>query len=161
VASDEDRALAIEEIRRILLTYPEKSDSGDLAGVGQFMDGVRFGRSDVPVEELPVRRADEAARQYGETVIYYPDGLSRARHLITNIDIDIDDDCRSASSRSTYVVLQATEGLPLQVICTGGYGDTFEQEDGAWKLKVRTEWMNLKGDLAFHVRNPGRINAPG
>jgi len=43
-----DRALATEEIRHVVLAYPEASDTGDLPGVGRFMGGVRFGPPEVP-----------------------------------------------------------------------------------------------------------------
>lgn len=161
MATEEERAQAVEEIRRIILTYPEASDRGDLDRVGEFLGGVLFGEPDKPLEELSSRTPEEASKMYGEAVIYYPDGTSRARHIMTNIDIAVADDGESAKSRTTYLVLQASEGLPLQPICTGGYGDTFAREDGVWKLKVRTEWMNLKGDLSQHVRMPERIHVVG
>lgn len=161
MATDDDRAMAIEEIRRIILTYPEASDRGELDRVGEFLGGVLFGEPEKPLEELTSRTPEEASKMYGEAVIYYPDGTSHARHIMTNIDIDVAPDCQSATSRTTYLVLQATEGLSLRPICTGGYGDTFVRENGAWKLKVRTEWMNLKGDLSHHVRIPERIHVVG
>jgi len=149
-----DRALAIEEIRHVVLAYPEASDTGDLPGVGNFMEGVRFGPLDVPESDLPVRTAEEAAASYKRAVIYYDDGLSHAKHLITNIDVVFAPDGNSAQATSAYVVLQARPELPLQCICTGGYKDMLERTADGWTLRERREWMDLTGDMSFHVTHP-------
>jgi hypothetical protein len=153
-----DRALATEEIRHIVMAYPEASDTGDLAGVGAFMDGVHFGPPDIPEDELPARSAEEAAASYREAVIYYEDGLSHAKHLITNVDIDVSADGSTAEATSTYVVLQARPDFPLQMICTGTYKDSLARENGAWTLRVRRERMDLQGDMSFHVSHPERYD---
>lgn len=153
-----DRALATEEIRHVVLAYPEASDTGDLPGVGRFMDGVRFGPAEVPEEELAVRTAEEAAASYRRAVIYYDDGLSHAKHLITNIDIEFSADGNAAVATSAYVVVQARPELPLQFICTGGYQDSLERRDDGWTLCTRREWMDLKGDMSFHVFHPERFH---
>jgi hypothetical protein len=154
-----DRSQAGEEIRRVVLAYPEVSDTGDLAGVGRFLDGVRMGHFGVPEEEMPIATAEAAAENYGRVVIYYPDGLSHAKHLITNFDIAFSPDGQAALSRSNYTVLQARPELPLQVICAGRYEDTVRRDDGRWKLAVRRECMDLKGNLNFHVRDPDHLEA--
>jgi 3-phenylpropionate/cinnamic acid dioxygenase small subunit len=154
-----DRSEACEEIRRLVLTYPEVSDTGDLAGVGRFLDGARMGHFGVPEEDMPIATAEAAADNYGRVVIYYPDGLSHAKHLITNFDIVFSPDGQAALSRSNYTVLQARPELPLQVICTGRYEDTVRRVGGQWKLAVRRECMDLKGNLRFHVRDPEHLEA--
>lgn len=152
-----DRAEAIEAIRRIVLSYPEASDTGDLPGVGRFMDGVRLGHFGLSDEEMPVGSADAAAEMYGRSVVFYPDGLSYAKHLIANVDIAFSDGGRSARAHSTYVVLQARPELPLQPICTGRYDDTLRRIDGQWELVARRECMDLKGELGFHVSDPSHL----
>ena len=58
-----DRALATEQIRRIILSYPELVDRGDLDGVGRLLDGVHFGSASgrnapvIPLEQLTGGRA--------------------------------------------------------------------------------------------------------
>jgi hypothetical protein len=105
-----------------------------------------------------VRTAEEAAASYERAVIYYDDGLSHAKHLITNIDIEFSADGKGAVARSTYAVVQARPELPLQFICTGGYEDSLEHEDDGWLLRTRREWMDLKGDMSFHVVHPERFH---
>src|SRR5258708_38336604 len=98
-----DRTRSNLEIGHLVHAYPEASDKGDLDGVGRFLDGARFGAVSVPEDQLLLRSATEAAKQYGEAVIYYPDGVSHAKHLITNLNIAYSDDGQSAQARSTYV----------------------------------------------------------
>ena len=157
-----DRAAALEDIRRVVFTYPEASDTGDVAAVGRLLDGARMGHFGVPEAELPVVSGDAFAEVYERSVIYYPDGLSHAKHLITNIDIEISPDGREARAHSNFVVLQARPELPLQVICTGRYDDTLRRNDGEWKMAVRRECMDIKGDVRFHVRQPEQLEVnPG
>jgi 3-phenylpropionate/cinnamic acid dioxygenase small subunit len=152
-----DRAEATEAIRRIVLSYPEASDTGDLPGVGRFMDGVRLGHFGLADEEMAIGSADAAAEMYARSVVFYPDGLSHAKHLITNVDIGFSDGGQSARAHSTYVVLQARPELPLQPICTGRYDDTLSRTDGSWRLVTRRECMDLKGELGFHVSEPSHL----
>jgi 3-phenylpropionate/cinnamic acid dioxygenase small subunit len=156
-ASGFDRAVAMEDIRRVVFTYPEASDTGDVAGVGRLLDGARMGHFGVPEADLPIVAGDAFAELYERSVIYYPDGLSHAKHLITNIDIEISPDGREARSHSNFVVLQARPELPLQVICTGRYDDTLRRSNGEWKMAVRRECMDIKGDVSFHVRQPEQL----
>ena len=152
-----DRAATLEDIRRVVFTYPEASDTGDVAAVGRLLDGARMGHFGVPEADLPVVSGDAFAELYERSVIYYPDGLSHAKHLITNIDIEISPDAQEARAHSNFVVLQARPELPLQVICTGRYDDTLRRNDGEWKMAVRRECMDIKGDVRFHVRQPEQL----
>jgi hypothetical protein len=144
-----DRARATEEIRRILLSYPEHSDTGNVRGVGELYAGVEMG----PPGEAAVQHTDpaEGERIYRSHVRYYDDGLSHAKHLITNIDIRFDEGGETASSTSFFVVLQAHEGFPLQIITAGRYEDRFARVDGRWRLTARHDHMEQIGDLTRHL----------
>lgn len=154
-----DRAAATDEILHIIHEYPRLSDGGDLAGVGRFEDGVRMGAvvgqlaSEIPEDHLHVAAAEEAAEAYRSNVTFYPDGLSHAKHLITNFFIEFSDDHTVANTQSFFVVLQAEEQFPLQCIITGRYVDEFRLEDGRWRLAVRREFLDQMGDLSRHL-NP-------
>jgi hypothetical protein len=155
--ADFDRAKATEEIRRILLTYPVCIDSGNIDGVVQLLTGVKMCNSngilapEVPEEDIPTLSADDVRTMYSSGVIFYEDGLPRTKHLITNIDIWFSEDGRRANTRSYYVVLQGMEDFPLQVIITGRYEDTYECDQGIWKLRIRREYADILGDLSRHV----------
>lgn len=152
-----DRALATEEIRRIILSYPEMIDRGDLDGVAELLDGVRMMNSNgilaaEPEEEsMPLLTADDVREMYSG-VIFYEDGRPHTKHVITNVDVWFSEDLRTANSRSFYVVLQGTDDFPLQVIIAGRYEDTYSLKDGHPTLTVRREYADLVGDLSHHVK---------
>ncbi len=153
-----DRAWATEQIRRIILSYPELVDRGDLAGVGRLLEDVRFGSATgrtapvIPLDELTARNAQEVEDLYRKAVIIYGDGLPHTKHLITNIDIRFSNDGHRATTRSYYTVLQALEDFPLQPIIAGRYEDVFEAREGGWRLTIRREYADLVGDLHRHVK---------
>jgi hypothetical protein len=155
---DFDRALATEQIRRIILSYPNLIDRGDVVGVGRLLSGVRFGNAvgrNAPVialDDLIVRRASEVENLYRNAVIFYDDGLPHTKHLVSNIDISFSDDRQFATTRSYYAVLQALPDFPFQVIIAGRYEDVFEATHDGWKLTIRREYADLIGDLSHHVR---------
>jgi hypothetical protein len=144
-----DRGRATEEIRRILFSYPEFSDSGDVRRVGELYAGVRMGPPGAGA--VTHTDAEEGERIYRSHVLFYEDGLSHAKHLITNVDIQFDDDGRAARSTSFFVVLQGDSSFPLQIITTGRYEDRFELRDGAWRLADRHDHMEQIGDLTHHL----------
>jgi hypothetical protein len=158
-----DRALATEQLRRIILSYPELIDRGDLAGVARLLAGVRFGAASgrnaplIPLDQLTTRTAGEVRETYENAVILYDDGLPHTKHLVSNIDIAFADDRQTASSRCSYAVLQALDDFPLQLIIAGRYEDVFEATPEGWRLTIRREYTDLVGDLSRHVK-PGVAN---
>jgi SnoaL-like domain len=152
-----DRAKATEEIRRIILRYPECIDRGNIDGVVDLLAGVKMGNSngilapEVPEEDLPTLSADDVRAMYTSSVIFYDDGLPHTKHVITNIDVWFSDDGHKAGSRCFYVVLQGLEDFPLQIIITGRYEDTFEFDGSRWQLRIRREYADMVGDLSRHV----------
>lgn len=54
---------------------------------------------------------------------------------------------------SSYVVLQAVDGLPLQPIIAGRYTDTFADDParGGWHFVERRFTVDLTGDLSHHL----------
>jgi hypothetical protein len=146
-----DRAKGLEEIRRIVLAYPEMIDRGDLEGVAKLFDGAKMCTMDDSEEDVPTLTADDVRGMYAG-VILYDDGLPHTKHVITNIDVRFSDDGQTATSRSHYSVLQGLPDFPLQVIITGRYEDTFGFDGEAWKLRIRREAADIIGDLSRHVK---------
>ena len=68
--------------------------------------------------------------------------------------------CRSTSTRTpeprtaapNYCVTQATPELPLQVIVTGRYRDTFHRIDGVWWFDTRIMFVDQVGDMSHHLK---------
>lgn len=146
-----ERAKGVEEIRRIVLTYPELIDRGDIEGVATLFRGIKMCTMDASEEEVPTLSADDIRGMYAG-VILYEDGLPHTKHVITNIDIRFSEDGQTATCRSHYSVLQGLPDFPLQVIITGRYEDTFGFNGEVWKLLVRREAADIVGDLSRHVK---------
>jgi hypothetical protein len=59
----------------------------------------------------------------------------------------------TVEARSSYLVLQAVEGVPLRPIITGRYVDRFARSaDGGWHFVERAFVVDLVGDLSRHLR---------
>ena len=135
-------------IRNLLGRYCELMDAGDYAGVGElFADGAL---ADEHGNEF-ARGATAVAESYARTNKPHG-GTPRTKHLVTNTVIEIDTDDKGATARSSYLVLQATDALPLQPIITGRYRDRFARDDaGAWRFAERRFYVDLVGDLREHL----------
>ncbi len=144
-----DSARAIENL---LYTYAERIDAGDLDGVAElFAHGRICGLEDTP--ETTVEGRDAVRAMYEASTRVYPEtGTPMTKHVVTNARIEVDDGAGTASARSYYTVLQATDGLALQPIITGRYHDTFHRLDGAWWFETRIMLVDQLGDLSHHLK---------
>lgn len=137
-----------EAIRNLLGQYCELIDAGDFDGLGElFADAV-----------LRDSAGNETARgREGVTALYtattrrHPDGTPRTRHLTANPIIEVDEATGTATARSAYVVLQATETVPFQPIISGRYRDRFTHTGAGWAFTERTFTVDLVGDLSDHL----------
>jgi 3-phenylpropionate/cinnamic acid dioxygenase small subunit len=145
VSSAED----IEAIRRLLHRYAECVDAADWAGLGELFADAELR---APGLDPPARGADAVVRLYASANRVHADGTLRTRHLVANEIVDVAPARDSAQARSSYVVLQATERLPLQPIAAGRYRDRFERADGAWRFREREIAIDLVGELSEHLR---------
>jgi hypothetical protein len=86
-----------------------------------------------------------------DNVILY-DGRPSTRHLMSNLQITVHEDGRSAEAACCITVMQAVpDKLPLQAIFIGSYADRFERDgDGRWFFRERAITPDLVGDLSFH-----------
>lgn len=131
-------------IEKLIYTYAELVDTGDFAGIGALLAEATFiGGSDA------VAGRETIAESFARTVIRYPDGTPRTRHLVTNIVVDIHSGL--ASARSSFTALQALPELPLQPIASGRYRDRFALRDGRWFFTERRVLVDLAGNLGNHI----------
>lgn len=137
-----------DAIADLILTYAERLDAGDLAGVAAlFRDAVYRSAQggtypgSAAVLEVLTRK-----------VVLYPDGTPRTKHVTTNLIVEVDDAAGTATARSYFTVMQATEQLSLQPIIAGRYHDRFARVDGAWRFTDRLIFVDLVGNLSQHVR---------
>ncbi len=153
-----DSARAIENL---LHTYALRIDAGDLDGVADlFAHGRILGQEDGPPETVFEGR-DGVRSMYEMATRLYDDGTPKTKHVTTNAIIDVDDEAGTATARTSYLVTQATDDLPLQIIITGHYRDTFQRLDdvdgaalgtGRWWFDSRTMYVDQVGDLSHHLK---------
>lgn len=137
-----------DQIRNLLGAYCERIDLADHEGVGAL-----FGEDGALATEdgtVLARGAAAIAAFYAGTVKLH-DGAQRTKHLVANTALDDDGD-GTITARSSYVVFQATEDLPLQPIIAGRYVDRFERgTDGRWRWLERRFLTDLVGHLGQHL----------
>lgn len=85
-----------------------------------------------------------------ENVILY-DGKTHAKHVMSNIQIDVDPSGEKATAQSYITVFQGVPpDFPLQPIFIGHYYDSFEKAASGWRFVRREISPDLIGDLSFH-----------
>jgi len=140
------------EISNLIYLYAELLDAGDLDGVaGLFAHGRICGMEGGPPEtvfEGPAR----VRQMYEMATRIHDDGTPKTKHNTSNIRLFIDEAAGTARASAYYCVTQATAQLPLQVIVTGHYHDTFHRIDGSWWFDSRTMFIDQIGDVSQHLK---------
>jgi 3-phenylpropionate/cinnamic acid dioxygenase small subunit len=140
------------DIANLIYTYAELLDAGDLDAVAAlFTHGRICGVENGPPETV-FAGAAAVRGMYEMATRIYDDGTPKTKHNTSNVQLSIDETAGTASSRSYYCVTQATPELPLQVIVTGHYKDTFHRVDGAWWFDSRTMFVDQVGDVSHHLK---------
>lgn len=138
-----------EAIQRLLHAYSDTIDRGDFAATGELFapQGVYgiAGRSRVAVGPSAVTAA------LGDVRLY--DGVPRTRHIVSNVDIDLADDARSAMVQSYVHVLHQPPGGPIITIAAGTYHDRVHLVDGRWRFAERRMHIELVGDMSTHTHH--------
>ncbi|HEY3425995.1 MAG TPA: nuclear transport factor 2 family protein [Negativicutes bacterium] len=136
------------EIANLLYRYNEFIDSGDLPGAAALFKDAKLKLRDH--DELQNDVATLAMLQ--RVVKIYPDGTPRTKHIVTNPIIEVDEAAGTATSRSQYIVFQATDDIPMQVIAGGRYHDSFERIDGKWRFSYRDYTLfDMQGNISGHL----------
>ncbi|MDQ1375016.1 MAG: hypothetical protein QOJ09_2354, partial [Actinomycetota bacterium] len=136
-----------DRIRNLLGRYCDRIDAGDFAAVGEL-----FASGCVADEHgTELARGTEAVAAFFASAARLDDGSPRTKHLVLNSVIDDPEDDGSVTVRSSYVVLQALDGFPLQPIITGRYIDRFEHDRHGWHFAERRFAVDLVGDLSRHL----------
>jgi 3-phenylpropionate/cinnamic acid dioxygenase small subunit len=137
------------QIENLIYTYAERIDNGDLEGVAELFRNARIVS---PTHNVTCTGYDDVLRMYQQSCrLYDTTGTPRTKHLTTNVIVEIHENGKSASARSYYTVIQATDSLPLQPIISGKYRDEFRQHDSAWVFSEREMIVDLIGDCSAHL----------
>src|SRR5271166_5589708 len=130
------------EITNLLYRYAELIDTGDLIGAAAL-----FTHAKINITGSAQPQDNQAVLAVWRSHMkIYPCGTPRTKHVITNPIVEIDEIAGTATCRSYYTVVQATDELPLQIVAAGRYHDAFERVDGAWRFSYRDySMLDLKG----------------
>jgi 3-phenylpropionate/cinnamic acid dioxygenase small subunit len=138
-----------EQIHRLMYEYAECVDLARFDALGELFAHGQIASQNRPGEVI---RGARAVRDFYAAVNrVHPGGTLCTRHLCTNIILDVDEQAGTASARSYFVVLQATDKLPFQPIAGGRYHDRFERVDGRWHFAERFIYLDQIGDVSEHL----------
>ncbi len=137
-----------EEILHLINSYTFLLDNGDLEGWAALFEHGEWGSEDAPL----LKGKEQMFEMINNILIVYPDGTPRTRHVVTNVDLNIDDDQGVASCTSYITLLQQIDDRPLQAIFSGEYHDDFERVDGRWRFARRVTKRPFFGDMSAHVK---------
>jgi 3-phenylpropionate/cinnamic acid dioxygenase small subunit len=130
-------------ITELLYRYAELIDAGDFDGVGALLGRGNF---------MGVSGAEKIAKLFATTTHRFPEhgNTPRTRHLVLNPIVEVDG--ATATSRSTFCVVQNTETVPLQPIVVGRYADAFARDTAAgWHFTERKVDVEMVGDVSAHL----------
>jgi hypothetical protein len=127
--------------------YCYRLDTGDFDGFAElFQHATWLIRGDPAGGDT----GTEAVRETLQQLILY-DGKPNTKHVMSNVQIDIDESSNRAEAQCYITVFQAVPpDFPLQPIFSGHYYDTFERVDGNWRFVLRDISPDLVGDLSHH-----------
>jgi 3-phenylpropionate/cinnamic acid dioxygenase small subunit len=141
-----------QEITNLIYTYAERLDAGDLDAVAEiFAHGRICGVENGPPETVFEGSAG-VRKLYNMATKIYEDGTPKTKHNTSNVQLYINEAEGTARSTSYYCVTQATPDLPLQVIVTGHYKDTFHRLDSVWWFDSRIMFVDQVGDVSQHLK---------
>ena len=137
-----------EAVRALVVAYAERLDAGDLDGVAALFEHavVRTARTGTDL----VGR--DAVRAMYDPVIRYDDGTPRTQHVLANLEVRVDEDAGTATSRCVFTVWQATPTAGLRPVLAGRYDDAFARGGTGWHFTARVIHADLLGDLSSHMR---------
>ena len=133
------------EILDLIYRYAELIDAGDFDGLGLLLGRASFGGPRTP----RVSGAQSIAGLFAMTTKRFPDGTPKTRHLVLNPIVEAADD--TATARSTFCVVQATDRVPLQPIVVGRYFDRFARDGDGWHFTERIADVEMTGDVSDHL----------
>jgi 3-phenylpropionate/cinnamic acid dioxygenase small subunit len=142
----EDRTAITDLIYRCA----EMFDAGDFDGVGELLGRADFGGARTP----KMSGAKNIAGLFAMTTRRFPDdaspGTPRTRHLVLNLIVEVADDA-TATARSTFCVVQATDEVALAPIVVGRYYDRFARDEDGWYYTERIADVEMLGEVSQHL----------
>ena len=140
------------QITHLINQYGFTIDTGDLQGFAQLFENAEW-----TVEGTEPRVGTQQVLDALSTVRIYEDGTPRTKHIVSNLDLEINEVNNSAESQCYVTVFQQTNDFPLQAIFCGHYFDGFQRVEGLWKFRQRIIRYMMVGDLSAHLNEPESV----
>lgn len=136
-------------INALLMTYAQRVDGGRFQEVADMFEHARYRVHHADTGKVSEYQGSEPVLGFCNGTRLYEDGTPRTKHVVTNVDIEVEGD---AARSSCYVtVFQQTDALPLQPIASGRYVDRFERGPQGWRFAERLITGFLLGDRSQHI----------
>ena len=132
-----------KEILHLMNEYCFAIDSGDLATFGRLFAHAQW-----------IAEGKKPGKESANNLIIYADGTPRTKHMMSNVDLEIDENNGRAVGHCYVTVWQQTDSSPLQAIFAGDYFDEFERVEGKWRFSKRELRHSLIGDMSAHLKVP-------
>ena len=139
-------------ITHLINEYGFTIDTGDLQGFAEL-----FEHAEWTVEGTEPRIGTQQVLDALSTVRIYDDGTPRTKHIVSNLDLEIDEENDRAESQCYITVFQQTDDFPLQAIFCGHYFDCFVRVEGVWQFSQRIIKHMMVGDLSAHLNEPESV----
>jgi hypothetical protein len=136
-----------DAILRLMNNYCYMIDAADMDGFAKLFE---HGTYHVLGDPDGIRNGPGEVLELLKHVTLY-DGKTHTKHVLSNVQIDVDEANGTATALSYVTVYQAVPpDFPLQAIFVGHYHDRFERSDSGWRIRQREISPDLIGDLSFH-----------
>ncbi len=136
-----------QAILRLMNEYCYAVDAGDFEAFANLFEHGVFHVIGDPAGPLDGR---EAVLGLLQNVTLY-DGKPLTKHVLSNVQIDVDEQNGEATAQSYITVFQAVPpDFPLQPIFIGHYRDKFEYTGSQWRFKNRSISPDMIGDISHH-----------
>jgi 3-phenylpropionate/cinnamic acid dioxygenase small subunit len=135
-------------IEKLIYGYARSVDLAQWDELGQLFT---YGQVRTNSNDEVTKGGEAVAALWASVNKVHEDGTLRTRHLITNVDIDVDEEAGKATALSTFMVFQGTANVALQPIAGGSYRDTFRRQGHTWWFEEKFIEVALVGDVSDHL----------
>ena len=139
---------AERQIANFVFGLAEAIDDGDHDRIEAL-----FGDATFQLADREPRVGGAAFRRTVERSVIHYDGRPRTLHVVTNLQIDVDDERGRGALEGVRDRPPSRPDFPLQPVLTGRYHDEFASDDsGIWHWVARHMQMDHVGDTSHHTK---------
>ena len=134
---------SVKQITDMMFRYAELFDTGGFDEFAALFEHGKWHKAEAGAA---------AARAWIDENVQLYDGLTRTKHVTTNVVVDVDETAGTAEATAYVTIFQALPDFPLQPIFAGRYQDRLTRIDGRWWWVQRSVVGDLYGDISRHVK---------